>query len=156
MSLAVAANPARASHSPALRPDPRLGLVDREQAEHEARAKAMWGDSREQIISYLMIQGFSLQETSDLAQSLFQERIAAVRSNGIRKIFIGIGLICVPIIGHESHSDKTFRRNANDRALRRMAGYQWNFDGRGSEIGEGRRGRPIALRQAISCAGVLS
>jgi hypothetical protein len=27
------------------RPDPRLGQVDRKQAEHEARAKAMWGDS---------------------------------------------------------------------------------------------------------------
>ena len=98
MRLAVAANPARTSHAPPLRPDPRLGLVDREQAEHEARAKAMWGDSREQIISYLMIQGFSLQEASVLAQKLFQERTAAVRSNGIRKIFIGIGLICVPII----------------------------------------------------------
>lgn len=100
--LAVAANPtqpAGTGHSPARRPDPRLGLVDRAQAEHEARAKAMWGDSREQIINYLMIQGFNAQEATDLAQKMFKERAAAVRSNGIRKIIIGIGFICIPIIG---------------------------------------------------------
>lgn len=100
--LAVAATATQAAGTArapiARRPDPRLGLVDRTQAEHEARAKAMWGDSREQVISYLMIQGFSHQEASDLAQKLFQERTAAVRSNGIRKIIIGAGLICVPII----------------------------------------------------------
>ena len=45
-----------------------------------------------------MIQGFSHQEASDLVQKLFQERMAAVRSNGIRKIIIGIGLVFVPII----------------------------------------------------------
>lgn len=100
--LAIAAAPApttgAATAPVARRPDPRLGLVDRTQAEHEARAKAMWGDSREQVISYLMIQGFSLPEASDLVQTLFEERAAAVRSNGMRKIFTGIGLICVPII----------------------------------------------------------
>lgn len=80
------------------RPDPRLGLVDRNQAEHEARAKAMWGDSREQVISYLMVQGFSVPEATELTTKLFQERTAAVRSNGIRKIIIGFGLMCVPVI----------------------------------------------------------
>lgn len=90
--------PAESSRSAARRPDPRLGLVDRTQAEHEARAKAMWGDSKEQIISYLMIQGFSVPEAKELATKLFKERTAAVRSNGIRKIIIGIGLMCVPVI----------------------------------------------------------
>lgn len=58
----------------------------------------MWGDSKEQIISYLMIQGFSVPEAKELATKLFKERTAAVRSNGIRKIIIGIGLMCVPVI----------------------------------------------------------
>ena len=100
LTVAATATPAAGTaRTPiARRPDPRLGLVDRTQAEHEARAKALWGDSREQVISYLMIQGFSHQEASDLAQKLFQERTAAVRSNGIRKIITGAGLICVPII----------------------------------------------------------
>lgn len=77
------------------RPDPRLGLVSREQAEHEARAKAMWGDSREQIISYLMVQGFSHPEAIDMADDLFKERASAVRSNGISKMIKGGGLIGV-------------------------------------------------------------
>jgi hypothetical protein len=91
--------PAETAHAPAARrPDPRLGLVDRNQAEHEARAKAMWGDTKEQIVSYLMIQSFSAPEATELATKLFKERTAAVRSNGIRKIIIGIGLMCVPVV----------------------------------------------------------
>jgi hypothetical protein len=99
--LAVTVNlhpPSEATRAPVRKPDPRLGLVDRAQAEHEARAKAMWGDSKEQIISYLMIQSFSVAEATELATKLFKERTAAVRSNGIRKIIIGTGLTCVPII----------------------------------------------------------
>lgn len=100
--VAVATNTRQATETarpaPARRPDPRLGIVDRDQAEHEARAKAMWGDAKEQIISYLMIQGFSVPEANELATNLFKERAAAVRSNGIRKIIIGIGLMCVPVL----------------------------------------------------------
>jgi hypothetical protein len=100
MRLSVTATPRNATETApaARRPDPRLGLVDRNQAEHEARAKAMWGDSKEQIIGYLMIQGFTLPEATEVATKLFTERTAAVRANGIRKIIIGIGLVCVPII----------------------------------------------------------
>jgi hypothetical protein len=98
--LSVAASPVHRA-APALtpgRPDPRLGLVDRTQAEHEARAKVMWGDTKEQIVSYLMVQGFSAPEANELATKLFQERTAAVRSNGIGKIIKGVGLMCVPIV----------------------------------------------------------
>jgi hypothetical protein len=76
----------------------QLGLVDHEQAKHEARAKTMWGDSPEKVTSYLMIQGFSHQEATELVQTLSAERKVAVRANGMRKISIGSGLICVPII----------------------------------------------------------
>jgi hypothetical protein len=72
--------------------------VDKTQAEHEARAKAMWGDSQDEVTKYLMIQGFSHQEASNLVQPIFRERAAAVRSNGIRKIFTGSGMMCVPVI----------------------------------------------------------
>ncbi|HXC36635.1 MAG TPA: hypothetical protein VNV43_12220 [Candidatus Acidoferrales bacterium] len=93
-------NPAqRTSRAPAPgRPDPRLGLVDRTQAEHEARAKVMWGDSKEQIVSYLMVQSFSVAEANELVTKLFSERAAAIRSNGIGKIIKGIGCMCVPVI----------------------------------------------------------
>jgi hypothetical protein len=58
----------------------------------------MWGDSQDEVTKYLMIQGFSHQEALDLVQPIFRERAAAVRSNGIRKIFAGAGMICVPIV----------------------------------------------------------
>jgi hypothetical protein len=48
MRLSVSATTAARPAPPpsTSRPDPRLGLVGKEQAEHEARAKAMWGDPR--------------------------------------------------------------------------------------------------------------
>ena len=83
------------AHTP--RVDPRLGLVDRTQAEHEARAKILWGDSEEQVVSYLLLQGFSYAEAQELVKELFKERTSAVRANGIRKLIIGLSLMCVPV-----------------------------------------------------------
>ena len=77
----------------------RLGIVNREQAEIEARAKISWGDTPDEVIKYLMLQGFNAVEARDLVQVMFKERLAAVRMNGIRKIMIGAGLICVSVIG---------------------------------------------------------
>jgi hypothetical protein len=73
-------------------------LVGREQAEHEARAKAMWGDPPEQITSYLMVQGYNREEAMELTKALVKERTSAVRANGIRKMIIGFCLIWVPVI----------------------------------------------------------
>ena len=97
--ISVTTNTAPRPHAPVPgRPDPRFGLVDRSQAEHEARAKAMWGDTKEQIVSYLMIQGFTVAEANELVTKLFKERTAEMRNRGISKIIRGIGLMCVPII----------------------------------------------------------
>ena len=87
-----------AGSAEAARVDPRRGLVDRTQAEHEARAKAMWGDSQDQVTGYLLLQGFDREEAFEIANTLFKERAAAVRANGIRKFFIGFGLMWVPVI----------------------------------------------------------
>src|SRR5438034_5182066 len=90
--------------SPAIRPAPSRGgvklpgQVDRTQAEHEARAKISWGDPPADVISYLRMQGFSYEEASSLVGAMFRERAATIRANGIRKSFIGIGLICVPVV----------------------------------------------------------
>jgi hypothetical protein len=75
-----------------------LGLVDRAQAEAEARAKISWGDSQDDVVKYLMLQGFSVPEARDLVGELFKERLAALRVKGIRKIVVGSGLMCVPVI----------------------------------------------------------
>jgi len=58
----------------------------------------MWGDSKEEIVSYLMIQGFSVPEANELVTKLTKERTAEMRRRGISKIIRGIGLMCVPVI----------------------------------------------------------
>lgn len=84
---------------PAPRRSPRLpGQIERPQAEHEARAKISWGDPPEEVIKYLMIQGFSAEEASALVKEMFRERAATIRGDGIKKIVVGIALMCVPII----------------------------------------------------------
>lgn len=77
-----------------------LGLVDRATAETEARAKISWGDSQDEVIKFLMLQGFSAPEASELVQEMFKERLAALRVKGIRKIVVGTGLMCVPVIAY--------------------------------------------------------
>jgi hypothetical protein len=72
----------------------QLGLVDRQQAEVEARAKVSWGDPPEAILQYLMIQGFKHDEASALIKVMYKERAVAVRARGVKKILMGIGLIC--------------------------------------------------------------
>jgi len=100
LKIAAAERPVQPAASK-ITADPRsLGIVDRNQAEHEARAKISWGDSPEAVISFLMIQGFGAQEASDLVAALFKERMAAVRANGIRKIALGGGMMCVPVIAY--------------------------------------------------------
>jgi hypothetical protein len=75
-----------------------LGLVDRETAETEARAKISWGDSREEVMKYLMIQGFSAPEASDFVAELYKQRLAALRVKAIWKIITGLGMMCAPVI----------------------------------------------------------
>ncbi|MDR3456154.1 MAG: hypothetical protein P4N60_01805 [Verrucomicrobiae bacterium] len=78
--------------------DRELGIVSREQAETDARAKVSWGDSQEEVIKYLMLQRFTAQEATDLVGEIFKERLVTVRTNGVRKIIIGTSLMFVPII----------------------------------------------------------
>ncbi len=93
---ATRAAPARpAAHRGATR---LPGQVDRTQAEYEARAKVSWGDPPQAVTGYLMMQGFTREEASSLVKDLFQERAATVRGNGIMRIVMGFGLMCVPVV----------------------------------------------------------
>ena len=74
------------------------GQMDHTQAEHEARAKILWGDPPKEVLKFLLVQGFSRDEASALVNELFRERAATVRGNGIRNIVVGSGLVCVPIV----------------------------------------------------------
>ena len=105
LHVTVAATPAPpvlspASHLPSSAPHAsQLGLVDRDQAVIEARAKVSWGDSQEAVLKYLMIQGFKHEEAAELIAGLFKARALAVRGIGVKKILTGIGLMFVPVAG---------------------------------------------------------
>jgi hypothetical protein len=77
---------------------PLPGQPDRNQILFEARAKISWGDAPEEVLKYLMIQGFAREEAAAAVQEMFDERTAAIRSRGVLYILAGIGLICVPIL----------------------------------------------------------
>jgi hypothetical protein len=72
--------------------------IDREKAETEARAKAFWGDSREDVLKFLMMNGINAAEATTLVEGIFQERAEEIRRIGLRKIFIGIALMAVPVV----------------------------------------------------------
>jgi hypothetical protein len=71
--------------------------INRDQVTAEARAKTIWGDSREEVLKFLMIQGFSAAEATELADEMFQERAATIRGIGVKKMFIGVPLMAVPV-----------------------------------------------------------
>ena len=75
-----------------------LGLVDHSTAEIEARAKISWGDAPNDVINFLMLQGFSAGEAKTVVDKLFKERLAALRVKGITKIATGFGAMCVPLV----------------------------------------------------------
>ena len=72
--------------------------VDRSQAEHEAKAKILWGDPPDEAIKHLMLHGFTVDEASALVSQMCQERFSTIRANGIKKIIFGVVLICVPVV----------------------------------------------------------
>jgi hypothetical protein len=69
---------------------PAIGQTDHTQAEHEARAKILWGDSQEDVLKFLMLKGFSHEEASGKVRVLFRERMRTVRGMGFGKILMGI------------------------------------------------------------------
>jgi hypothetical protein len=97
-TLATPMRPANAMSASALHAS-RLGMVDRAQAEIEARAKVSWGDPPEAVLQYLMIQRFSHAEATEFLAVLFRERSAAVRARGLKKILIGCGMIVAAAAG---------------------------------------------------------
>jgi len=72
--------------------------VDRNQAEIEARAKISWGDPPQEVVKYLMIQGFSYEEAAPLVDAMYQERTATIRRTGIVRVVVGLGLMATPVI----------------------------------------------------------
>lgn len=76
----------------------RFGLVSREQAETEARAKVSWGEAPDEVIKYLMMQSFTYEEAKTLVDYLMKGRLVEVRKKGIRNVFQGLAMMCVPFV----------------------------------------------------------
>ncbi|HTV40474.1 MAG TPA: hypothetical protein VMF08_07865 [Candidatus Sulfotelmatobacter sp.] len=65
----------------------------------EARTKMMiGGDSTEQVAAFLKVKGFDPAEAMKLARGFYQERASIVRTNGVKKIIVGVLLLAVPIV----------------------------------------------------------
>lgn len=94
-TAAVTAAPS--TPAPAHRPTRLPGQLDRDQALNEARAKMMWGDEPQQVRNFLTRNGYSPEEAEELVGVMRQERVASLRSDGLKKIFTGIGLALVPV-----------------------------------------------------------
>jgi predicted component of type VI protein secretion system len=71
--------------------------AERPQAELEAKNKIFWGDAPDEVIKYLMRQGINGEESSLLVAGMLQQRAVAIRRAGVRKIILGILLMCVPV-----------------------------------------------------------
>jgi hypothetical protein len=92
------ATAAPATHTPAPSERKRLpGQLEPERAAAEARSKVMWGDDPEQIVKYLMSQGFSADEARTTIAPMLAERTQAVRKAGVGKMLVGSGMILVGI-----------------------------------------------------------
>ncbi len=76
---------------------PRAAQIDTKTTD-EARAKIFWGDPPEDVLKFLMMQGIGYEEASELIRGMVNERASTVRRDGIRKILIGVALVCVPIV----------------------------------------------------------
>ncbi len=74
------------------------GQLDPAQAQIEAKAKISWGDPPEEVIKYLLLQGFTREEATPFVQQLFNERARTVRKNGIGKMIVGTGMLFVPLV----------------------------------------------------------
>jgi hypothetical protein len=73
------------------------GQVDRATAEREARAKIFWGDSADEVLKFLMRNGFTAPEASAQVHEMFLERCVSIRKNGFYKIIYGTLMACVPV-----------------------------------------------------------
>ena len=76
----------------------QLGLVSKEQAALEAKAKVLWGEAQDSVVKYLMMQSYSYQEASDLVAEYYKARLADLRKKGIGKIIQGVALMAIPTV----------------------------------------------------------
>ena len=71
-----------------------------DEAKAEARAKIIWGESKESVSTFLMTHGFGEKDALSLLAEFDQERAEAIRSSGMKKLLIGALLVPIPLIAY--------------------------------------------------------
>jgi hypothetical protein len=69
-----------------------------ERFEAEARARIVWGDSREDVIAHLKREGATEKEAQRAYEAVKDCRADYVRAASKEGIFFGIGMLLVPVI----------------------------------------------------------
>jgi hypothetical protein len=68
------------------------------QAETEARAKIIWGESPESVMVFLRSEGHSPYEAQELVESFLQERQDSLRQEGFKKLAWGASLFIAALV----------------------------------------------------------
>ena len=71
-----------------------------EEAKIEARAKMIWGESRESVAALLQANGFGEKDIAVMLAEFDQERATAIRSSGIKKLTTGALLVPIPVVAY--------------------------------------------------------
>ena len=61
----------------------------------DARAKIMWGESRESVLEYFQQNGVGDKDAIMYIDALFRARAADIRKTGIKKIVIGVFFVAL-------------------------------------------------------------
>lgn len=72
--------------------------ADLQRIENEARAKMTWGESPENVLTFLYMQGLDGPVALEMMENLKQERAASVRGQGIKRIVVGSLMVACPIV----------------------------------------------------------
>ncbi len=59
----------------------------------DARARLVWGDSKEDVRNMLLENGLETQFVDNVMHKLFTERGRSMRKKGVRDLLIGVGIV---------------------------------------------------------------
>jgi hypothetical protein len=83
----------------------------------EARAKVIWGESREAVFAYLQANGLGDLEAGRLLDSLFGERAAEIRREGFKRMAVGCALMACSVAGYYFHREGMLSHKAFSATL---------------------------------------
>jgi hypothetical protein len=109
----------------------------------EARAKVIWGESREAVFGYLQDKGLGDLEAGRLLDSLFGERAAEIRREGFKRMGVGCVFMACAFTGYFAYRAGALSHRAFSAAvllgawgLWKVIGGFWKVQGARRQRGE--------------------